>query len=97
LYIVVVVPINVKERVKMTKIDTRIEYQRTLPTEGIMSIKMLATYFEVPANELYEGLIREKIPVLEITNQSVDGLVNMGEIYSKTVTKRSHSAVTGDK
>ena len=75
------------------KTDPRIEYQRTLPTEGMISIKLLATYFEVSADILYEGLIREEIPVLEITDESVDGLVNIKEIYSKTVTKRSHSAV----
>lgn len=81
----------------MTRIDTKVEYQRTLPSEGMISIKMLATYFGVPAEELYEGLIREKIPVLEITDTNVDGLVNMKKIYEKTVLRESVGVIGGHK
>lgn len=81
----------------MTKTDTRVEYQRTLPSEGMISIKMLATYFGVPAGELYEGLKREKIPVLEITDTNVNGLVNMKKIYEKTVLRESTGVVGGRK
>ena len=89
--------INKKERVKMRDEEKLEEFQKVLPSEGVISVRKLATYFTITPAELYEELIDKDIPVFRLGTRQDDGLVNMKVIYNKTLTKKSHGAFAGGK
>lgn len=68
-----------------------------LPSEGLVTIKCLAAYFKVAPGELFEKLNENEILVLNLTDSRYDGLVNLKEIYNKTLTEPSKSVFSSEK